>query len=367
MNRRPTGRRVPWIIAIAAVSVIGAHAASLGGITSPGLSAFAFASTSGVPTYLAFTVQPPASVTAGTSFTVTVSGMNAQGSVAAGDDTTPVSIAIGTNPDGGTLSCTNPGGQTVVMTLGISSFTCSIDRGGVGYTLVATATVLTSATSSSFTVVSSELSFGALGAVASRTSSGSLTVNYPAGTQNSDLLLLVEVNAANQGITTPPGWTLITDESTGSPQYRVTVWWKLAAGESSQAVSINTNSGGASLWVVRYDRASGYPPNPATATGSPQAGIVAATATMQPTPGVTTNQSMATVISIVTVRNNNALSLSAPNGFTLRATALTFTGQNKAIGIADQLVAASGSSPTPPIWSQGGTAATWGWSSLAFA
>ena len=80
----------------------------------------------------------------------------------------------------------------------------------------------------------------------SRTSPCTLTVPIPAATVDDDLLLLVEVNAANQAITTPAGWTLIADASTGSPsQFRFTVWWKAAvASEASVDLTVNTNSSG---------------------------------------------------------------------------------------------------------------------------
>ena len=49
-----------------------------------------------------------------------------------------------------------------------------------------------------------------------------------------DPLLLVEVNGADRSIATPSGWTLLADQATMNPaQLRFTIWWKLAAGETS--------------------------------------------------------------------------------------------------------------------------------------
>ncbi|HSW42553.1 MAG TPA: hypothetical protein VLM76_08605 [Patescibacteria group bacterium] len=65
--------------------------------------------------------------------------------------TATVTLAIGVNPAGGTLTCT--GGLTRVAVAGVATFTgCQINNAGVGYTLTATATGLTMATSTAFTV-----------------------------------------------------------------------------------------------------------------------------------------------------------------------------------------------------------------------
>ena len=58
-------------------------------------------------------------------------------------------VAIGTNPGSGTLS----GTATVATVNGVASFAdLSINRSGTGYTLAASATGLTGATSTGFTV-----------------------------------------------------------------------------------------------------------------------------------------------------------------------------------------------------------------------
>jgi hypothetical protein len=65
--------------------------------------------------------------------------------------TNSVTLAIGSNPGGGTLS----GGGAVAAVDGIATFSnLSVDQAGVGYTLVATAATLTAATSTSFDIVS---------------------------------------------------------------------------------------------------------------------------------------------------------------------------------------------------------------------
>jgi hypothetical protein len=211
--------------------------------------------------------------------------------------------------------------------------------------------------------------FAGAGAVASRTSSGSVSVPYPASVQMNDLVLLTEVNSANQAITTPAGWTLLSDSATSSPaQFRFTVWWKLAAGETSVALSVHTNGSGANAWALRYARSRGYPPLPTTATASPPTGTSGANATLTPSPDVTTNASDATVISLVAIRAGNSLSLSAPQSFTVQvADVQNSVGQPVALGVADIGTSTNPTTPPSPAWSQSGTAAQWAWTTIALA
>src|SRR6267142_311740 len=100
-------------------------------------------------THLVFTVQP--------SNTIAGSTISPAVQVAAQDDAGvtvtsfggSITIALGTNPAGGTLS----GTKIVTAVNGVATFsTLSIDRAGNGYTLVATATGLTGATSAPFNI-----------------------------------------------------------------------------------------------------------------------------------------------------------------------------------------------------------------------
>ena len=210
------------------------------------------------------------------------------------------------------------------------------------------------------------LQYGGTGPVAGRTSSGSLTVNYPAGVAANDQLFLVEVNAANQAITTPAGWTLVADQATGTPaQLRFTVWSKLRAAESSVNLSVNTNSSGTSAWVARYYNPAGYPPNPVSAATVRQ-GVAGAATTLTPSPDLTTTAADATAISIVATRAANALSLSTAQGFTTQLATTNSPNQGVALAIADRPVPVSGTTPPSPTWTQSGTAAQWAWASVAY-
>ena len=110
-----------------------------------------FTVTVGSAAQLAFTPSPSNS-TGGTAFgtqpKVTVE--DAGGNTVTGDSST-VTLAIGTNPSGGTLTCT--GGLSKAASSGVATFAgCKIDKSGNGYTLTATDGSLTSATSGTFNI-----------------------------------------------------------------------------------------------------------------------------------------------------------------------------------------------------------------------
>jgi len=100
-------------------------------------------------THLVFTVQPSNTTAGGTiSPAVQVAAQDDAGTtvVGFGGD---ITIALGTNPGGGTLS----GTATVTAANGVATFSnLSIDKVGNGYTLAATATGLTGATSAQFNI-----------------------------------------------------------------------------------------------------------------------------------------------------------------------------------------------------------------------
>jgi hypothetical protein len=115
----------------------------------PSLASVPFDIIPGPATRLAFTVQPTTTA-AGAVITpaMQVSAQDAFGNLATGFTGT-ITLAIGTNPGGGTL-----GGTTAVGAVnGVATFsTVSIDKSGVGYALTANAAGLTGTSSVSFTV-----------------------------------------------------------------------------------------------------------------------------------------------------------------------------------------------------------------------
>ncbi|TLY49131.1 MAG: hemagglutinin, partial [Gemmatimonadetes bacterium] len=109
----------------------------------------AFNITPGVASRLVFSVQPT-TTTAGSVVTpaVQVTAQDAQGNTASGFSGS-VTVAIGTNPSGGTLS----GTTTAAAVAGVGTFsTLSIDKSGTGYTLTSSATGLTGTTSAAFNI-----------------------------------------------------------------------------------------------------------------------------------------------------------------------------------------------------------------------
>src|SRR5207237_8228030 len=95
----------------------------------------------GAPVKLAFIVQPPAAASAGTPFpgAVQVAIVDAGGNIVTSGITASITLSLGANPGGGTLTCA--GGNTANTVNGVATFTgCAISNQGNGYTLVATAT-----------------------------------------------------------------------------------------------------------------------------------------------------------------------------------------------------------------------------------
>jgi VCBS repeat-containing protein len=133
---------------------------SLGGKTLTaifsGLPPVAFTATAvaATPTQLAFT-RPPQTTAAGASFSpsIQVTVQDAAGNtVTSANDA--VTLAIGSNPAGGTLS----GTVTVNAVNGVASFgNVSIDQVGAGYTLTASAAGLAGATSPAFDIVPTQV------------------------------------------------------------------------------------------------------------------------------------------------------------------------------------------------------------------
>jgi photosystem II stability/assembly factor-like uncharacterized protein len=105
--------------------------------------------TAGAAAALAFTVQPTSSVSGSAiAPAVAVVVLDAKANRVT-TSTAAVTVAIGANPNGGTLS----GTKTVNATAGIATFSdLNIDKAGTGYTLTASSGGLASATSGSFNI-----------------------------------------------------------------------------------------------------------------------------------------------------------------------------------------------------------------------
>ena len=109
----------------------------------------AVASADGAATQLVFTAQPTTTAHGTTIAAVSVSVEDATNQVVT-SSTATVALTILANPGGGTLS----GTTSVAAVNGVATFVdLSINNAGVGYTLVATSSPLTGATSAAFTIV----------------------------------------------------------------------------------------------------------------------------------------------------------------------------------------------------------------------
>ena len=137
--------------------------------TSSGLTSAtstAFNVTVGAAAKLAFGTQPSATAGGVAIPTFTVLVQDAGGNTVTAS-TAAVAIAIGTNPSGGALS----GTLTHAAVAGVATFSgVSIDKAGTAYTLTATSSGLTSATSTAFNVT-----VGATGKLAFGTQPGATT------------------------------------------------------------------------------------------------------------------------------------------------------------------------------------------------
>ncbi len=123
---------------------------SEGGSTNS--NTFTITSIGGTGTKLGFIVQPARGTPSGSlAVQPSVAVQNAGGSTVTSVAPTTVTLAIGANPGGAALTCN--GGLSKSTSNGIAAFSgCRVDKVGVGYTLTATATALTSATSALFDV-----------------------------------------------------------------------------------------------------------------------------------------------------------------------------------------------------------------------
>ncbi len=130
-----------------------------------------------VATQLAFTVEPTTIVASSIMPALQVAIQGALGNLVAGA-TNAVTVAIGTNPGGGTLS----GTTKVNAVAGVASFTdLTIDQMGTGYTLVATSGSLSSATSAAFGISATLVDFNGIGPVGQAAPSilaGGVTISF---------------------------------------------------------------------------------------------------------------------------------------------------------------------------------------------
>jgi hypothetical protein len=122
------------------------------GALTPGVSN-AFAITAGAATKLTFTVQPPASTTAGVAMAPAMQ-VSAQDALNNTDPNFTGSITVGITGGTGTANATLSGTKTQTASTGVASFAgLSVDSAGLAYTLTATAATLTDGVSAGFDIL----------------------------------------------------------------------------------------------------------------------------------------------------------------------------------------------------------------------
>ena len=114
--------------------------------TDPGTNAIGVATLA--TSQLVVTTQPPASLTAGSPFGLTVTAENSSGNPITSFDGT-VTVALASNPGGATLG----GTLTVTASNGVATFSgLTLNKAAIGYTLQVSASAVDSVTTSAITV-----------------------------------------------------------------------------------------------------------------------------------------------------------------------------------------------------------------------
>ena len=200
--------------------------------------------TPGSATQLAF-VQQPTNTAVNTSIApaVTVAIEDADGNVETGDNSTQVTLAIGTNPGIGTLT----GGSVATVSSGIATFSIlSINKVGTGYTLTASSNPpYTPATSSTFNIspgTATQLAFiqGPSNAQAGSAISPALTVAVEDASGN------IETNDNGTTITlaigTNPGIGTLTGGTTTTVSSGIATFSGLSINKVGTGYTLNASS-----------------------------------------------------------------------------------------------------------------------------
>jgi hypothetical protein len=216
--------------------------ASSAGVT--GATSSPFNIVAGSATQLTFSVQPT-QTTAGVSITpaVKVTALDGLGNVATAF-TGNVTVAIGVNPGGGTLS----GTKTIAAVAGVATFsTLSIDKSGAGYTLGASASGVSGATSGVFTIKAGTLSqLGFTVPPAAATAGAAITPAVKVAGQDAFGNLVTTFTGSVQIVITPGSGTAgatLSGTSTASAVAGVATFSTLSIDKSGADYKLTASSG----------------------------------------------------------------------------------------------------------------------------
>ena len=295
------------------------------GALAPATSA-AFNVTAGAPAKLVFKVQPT-NVAAGAAITpaVQVSIQDAQGNIVP-TATNAVTIAIGTNPSGGTLS----GTTTVAAVAGVATFsTLSINKVGTGYTLGATSGVLTAATSTAFNVspgAPAKLVFQVqpTNVVAGTAVAPAVQVIIQDAQGN---LVNTATNAVTMAIGTNPGGGILSGAAPVNAVAGVATFSALSINKTGTGYTLTASSG--ALTAATSAAFNVTPGNPATLAFTVQPTSVTAGVAITPAVQVSVEDALGNLVPTAT--NPVAIAIGTnPGGGTLSGT----TALNAVAGIA---------------------------------
>jgi len=197
----------------------------------------------GAPAALDFQAQPTTSI-AGTSITppIRVRVLDGAGNVVT-TATTPITLAIGNNPSGGTLG----GTATVSASAGVAQFNgLSLNKSGTGYTLVATGGALPSATSTAFDIAPAAASAIAFSVQPSTVAAGAAIA--PAVQVEVQDALGNRVTSSTASITVAignnPGGSVLGGTTTASAVAGVATFATLTLNKSGAGYTLGATSGG---------------------------------------------------------------------------------------------------------------------------
>lgn len=237
-----------------------------------------------------------------------------------------------------------------------------LDRGG-------TVTWTRPASSASNQVALPRLAYAGTGPAALFSGGSPTVVNYPAGTTQGDVLVLIARNARNKDISAPPGWTTVLSTARGNPASAFLVTWRIADAAASTTVAINSSNDGAVAWIVRYRRTAGVTGTPVVA----HVGLVSRQSAL--TVGsfaasglLTTTQGYASVLTIASTISAQVPSLTTGSGWTPQTgVSATSAGNGFSMALADRLAVTAGSQVASPTWQAPTATNTWEVVTLAFA
>jgi hypothetical protein len=212
----------------------------------------------------------------------------------------------------------------------------------------------TSACSPSITVTTGGLTYAGGSSQAGQNNGGqNVTVPYPTGTKQGDLVLLVLANHGSKTDTpVSTGWTLVADDSsTGG----LAAWWHVAGTETGVTLSSLGVSNVA--WVLDYTKAT----PPVLALNGKVSGVSSAPGATF-TPASLTATQASTVISLAAIGTAGTLSLQAAQGFGLHASLAT---TSRALGVADRYAGTAGPVASP-TWAGGTATSSWAYITMGF-